>query len=228
VNEGMLARVVAALDVAGAVPLTRFTAGDGRAAGQVRIPIAVELVGPVTTGVDRLLNALAAFSRSGGQPCVVIDAGTAVTVDFIDRHGVFQGGVIAPGVSMMLGAMHTGTSALPAVASPRSREDVPAGPLGKNTVDAMTLGALNAVRGLAHVQIDAFAETAGRYPRVVATGGDAPILFENDPLVEHIVPDLPLMGMLAAWQIVSGSTEPAGAAVEEGADEDADDDAGED
>jgi pantothenate kinase type III len=87
------------------------------------------------------------------------------------------------------------------------------GALGKNTQQAMTLGALNSVRGLVRWQVERFAEMAGRYPRVIATGGDAPLLFEGDDLVEHVVPDLQLVGMVAAWALLHGG-EPAGESVE--------------
>ena len=64
------------------------------------------------TGVDRLLNAAAAWSIIN-QACVVVDAGTCVTVDFVDGEGTFHGGAIAPGAQMQLDAMHHGTNALP-------------------------------------------------------------------------------------------------------------------
>jgi pantothenate kinase type III len=83
---------------------------------------------------------------------------------------------------------------------PRTEADaVPAGPLGRNTRDAMLLGAIEAVRGLSHRMIDRYAEVEGGYPRVIATGGDAALLFREDDLIEHIVPDLVLIGMQTAW-----------------------------
>ncbi|MBL0922338.1 MAG: type III pantothenate kinase, partial [Phycisphaerales bacterium] len=62
---------------------------------------ALDASGAKTVGQDRLLAALAAF-EGVKQACVVVDAGTAVTVDFVDGEGVFQGGAIAPGASLML------------------------------------------------------------------------------------------------------------------------------
>lgn len=206
VNDTQLPRISSVCGSLG-LPLARLAATESHQGPikSMRVPVATDLTGPITTGVDRLLNVLAAYSRSGGHACCVIDAGTAVTVDYIDAHGIFQGGLITPGLTMMLGSLHAGTAALPTVTAPRSKENIPAGPCGKTTVDAMTLGAITAIQGLAHVQIDRCAENAGAYPRVIATGGDAPILFEDDPLIEHIVPDLSLIGMLTAWQIISGA-----------------------
>lgn len=167
------------------------------------VPIQTDLTPPITVGVDRLLCALAA-QRKGGEASVVIDAGTAVTVDFIDAFGMFRGGVIAPGIGMMLRSLHSGTDALPNLDQPVS---LPEGPMGKTTADAMVLGCASAVQGLTHLMIDRYAVANGGYPRVIATGGDAALLFEGDELVEHIVPDLILMGMHLAWQITIGEVE---------------------
>ncbi|HHN77577.1 MAG TPA: type III pantothenate kinase, partial [Phycisphaerales bacterium] len=98
-----------------------------------------------TVGVDRLLNAYAAFDRAK-QACIIVDAGTAVTVDFVDGEGVFQGGVIAPGVRMMLDALHQNTHALPSISF--QTPDPGRGPFGKDTSHAMRLGVRSAVVGL--------------------------------------------------------------------------------
>ena len=148
-----------------------------------------------TVGQDRLLCAVGASVRAE-QACVVVDAGTAITVDFVDGEGTFQGGIIAPGVQMMLDALHERTAALPKV--PFALPDRALGPFGKDTTHAMRLGVLNAARGLARHTIEQYAEAFGGYPQIVATGGDAPALFEHDDLVEHIVPDLQLIGIAEA------------------------------
>ncbi len=169
------------------------------------IPIAHTLTDESTVGQDRLLDALGAFARSK-QACVVIDAGTAITVDFVDGEGTFHGGAIAPGLGMMLRALHEQTAALPLVeltlelvpsVDPPMEGDEQT-PFGKNTAEAMSIGVVSSARGLVHLLIDRYAEFYNAYPRVVATGGDAATLFESDPLVEAIVPDLTLIGMLEA------------------------------
>ncbi len=162
----------------------------------LEVPIVNALEDDSTVGQDRLLCALGAFSRCE-QACVVIDAGTAVTVDFVDGEGVFQGGVIAPGVRLMLKALHEGTSALPNV----ELKEVPEGPFGKTTRAAILLGVLNSVRGLARTMIEQYATAYEAYPQIVATGGDAGLLFENDDVVEHIVPDLQLLGIGRACEL---------------------------
>jgi type III pantothenate kinase len=166
-----------------------------RVGRDLEVPIAHALRDGSTVGQDRLLCALGAFSRAR-QACVVIDAGTAVTVDFVDGEGTFQGGAIAPGLAMMLRALSEGTAALPLV-----RYEPPApgeGPFGKDTAGAMRAGVRAAVVGMVHELVDRYAESFGAYPQVVATGGDAHTLLADDPIVEHLVPDLQLIGLHAA------------------------------
>lgn len=158
----------------------------------IPVPLMHSLDDATTVGHDRLLCALGAYSRAG-QACVVIDAGTAITVDFVDGEGTFHGGAIAPGLQMMLDAMHKGTAALPQISF--EAPDPARGIFGKDTKHAMLLGVIASARGVARTLIDQYAEFYEAYPQVVATGGDAAFLFENDPLVEHVVPDLQLVGI---------------------------------
>jgi type III pantothenate kinase len=148
-----------------------------------------------TLGIDRQLNALAGFAIAKGA-CILIDCGTAVTIDFVDGEGVFHGGAIAPGAGMMLRALHEFTAALPLVEF--APPDPARGPFGKDTTHAMLQGAAASIRGMAHLLIDRYAEFYEAYPRVIATGGDAEALFSGDELIERIVPGLTLMGIQEA------------------------------
>jgi type III pantothenate kinase len=156
-------------------------------------PIGTCLDAGARPGIDRLLNAAAAYAKLK-QACIVIDAGTCVTVDFVDGEGVFHGGAIAPGVRMQLKALHEHTAALPAVDF-----SVPEGiAWGSNTRDAMLRGVYHGIRGMAWRLIEKYAEQYGGFPLVVATGGDAGALFSDDELVNQIVPDLVLRGVALA------------------------------
>jgi type III pantothenate kinase len=164
----------------------------------IHVPMRHTLEDPSTLGHDRVLCALGAYAKAQ-QACVVIDAGTAITVDFVDGEGVFHGGVIAPGLRMMLKALHEQTSALPLVEL--SQPDPARGPFGRDTRHAMLLGVRAAAIGVVHLLIDRYAEFYKAYPQIVATGGDALSLFEGDPIVEHVVPDLQLLGIATACRI---------------------------
>jgi type III pantothenate kinase len=158
------------------------------------IPFPTALDNDSSLGHDRLLNALGAYARAR-QACIIVDAGTAITVDFVDGEGVFQGGAIGPGLNMMLEALHEKTAALPSLRFEPVGDDQP---FGKQTHQAMLLGVQAAARGMVRHLIERYSEAYGAYPQIVATGGDARTLFENDDLVEAIVPDLTLIGMQAA------------------------------
>jgi type III pantothenate kinase len=186
VNDGVADRVSSAIE-------DQLTIEVYRVGDDVPVPIGQQLDPETLTGVDRLLNASAAFDRVK-QACVVVDAGTAVTIDFVDGEGTFHGGAIAPGATMQLHAMHQHTAALPDLAF-RAPD---AEPFGRNTAQAMLQGVFHGIRGMVQRLVEQYAEAYGAFPMVIATGGDAPVLFEKDELVNRIVPDLTLIGIAVA------------------------------
>jgi type III pantothenate kinase len=158
----------------------------------VPIPIGRQLDPETIVGDDRLLNAAAAHDQLH-QACIIVDVGTAVTVDFVDGEGTFHGGAILPGARIMLSALHERTAQLPEVAFARPQESI-----GHSTAQAMLDGVFHGVRGAVRELVERYAEFYGAYPKVIATGGDAALLFEGYELIEAIVPDLALRGMLVA------------------------------
>lgn len=154
------------------------------------LPLETDLDPESIVGVDRLLGALAAHTVTG-KACVVVDAGTAVTVDYIDAGGVFHGGAILPGVQMQLNSMHEHTALLPEL----HYEHPAAGAWGRNTNQAMLQGVHYGIRGAVRMLAERYAEEVGAYPQIVATGGDADALFTDDEFIERIVPNLTLMGI---------------------------------
>ena len=155
----------------------------------VPIPIGRQLDREAMVGEDRLLNAAAAYDVLQ-QACVVVDAGTALTVDFVDGAGTFHGGAIAPGGQLMLDSLHQRTALLPELKFARPEEA-----LGHNTAEAMRVGVFHGLRGTVRELVELFAEQAGSFPMVIATGGDGALLFEDYDLVDRVVPDLALMGL---------------------------------
>jgi len=156
----------------------------------VEVPVGRQLDPEAMVGDDRLLNAAGAFEVLQ-QACVVVDAGTAITIDFIDGAGTFHGGAIAPGAGMMLKALHEHTAQLPETTVAKPIEAI-----GHNTIEAMRSGMYHGLRGMVRELVEQYAEEAGVYPMIVATGGDAPLLFEGDALIDRIAPQLTLFGMM--------------------------------
>ncbi len=115
------------------------------------LPLVVKLPRPDMVGVDRLLDALAANRlRTPGHAAVVVDVGSAITVDLIDAGGAFLGGAILPGIAMSARALHEFTDLLPRIDMAELAEPPPA--LGTATVAALRSGlfwgAVGAVRQL--------------------------------------------------------------------------------
>ena len=160
---------------------------------QLDVPMKVKTEAPAETGVDRVLNMAAAFEQMG-KGCVVVDAGTAITIDCCNDAGEFLGGAIAPGVGMQLDALHERTAKLPRVTFERATT-----PFGVSTRDAILHGVFHGVRGMVKELTENYATALGYWPDIIATGGDAPKLFEGWELVHAIAPDLTLYGLALAY-----------------------------
>ena len=165
-----------------------------RVEADLPIPIGRQTDAEALVGEDRLLNAAAAFDVLK-QACIVVDAGTAMTVDYVDGAGTFHGGAILPGGQSMLDTMNAATAQLPAIELAKPDEAI-----GHNTTQAMLTGVFHALRGAVHELVEAYAEQTGGFPLVVATGGDANLVFRGYELVDRIVPNLTLTGMLVTWR----------------------------
>jgi type III pantothenate kinase len=160
----------------------------------LELPIKVLTEKPKETGIDRVLNVAAAYEQMG-KPCVVVDAGTAVTVDCCNEKGEFLGGAIAPGVRMQLDALHEKTAQLPRL----ERFEPPEEPFGRSTRGAILNGVYHGVRGMVKELVEMYATELGSWPDMIATGGDAETLFKGWELVHAIAPDLTLYGIALAY-----------------------------
>jgi type III pantothenate kinase len=150
---------------------------------------------PDTIGPDRLANAVA-VRQHFGAPSVVVDFGTAVTFDVVDRAGDYVGGIIAPGLAAMTDYLHEKTALLPRV---RIREVESA--IGKSTDHAMLVGAVHGYRGLVRELIGELKREL-RAPRlpVVATGGYAELIASRLKEIAAVEPLLTLEGLRLVWQ----------------------------
>lgn len=160
---------------------------------EIELPIKVLTDRPEQTGADRVLTIAAAYEQMQ-KACVVVDAGTAITVDCCNDKGEFVGGAIAPGVNMMLDALHEKTAKLPRVTF-----EAPKGVFGRSTEEAIRQGIYHGVRGMVKELVENYATELGQWPEIIATGGDAKALFEGWELVHAISLDLSLYGVALAY-----------------------------
>jgi type III pantothenate kinase len=160
-------------------------------ADPAELPLRILPAEPEKTGIDRLLDAVAANRRrAANRGAVIVDAGSAVTVDWLDETGAFAGGAILPGFRLMAKALHEYTALLPAIAPPR---DVPPLP-GTTTVAAMEAGLFWAAAGGAEAMIRHYQQQAASTIEVFLTGGDGPLLRCIFPDA-HLWPAMTLEGL---------------------------------
>ena len=161
--------------------------------GNAALGMPVRYPNKARIGADRLANALA-VRHLYGAPAVVIDFGTAVTFDVIDRSGAYCGGVIAPGLNMMTDYLHERTALLPRVEVREPRRAI-----GKSTEEAIRVGAVIGYRGMIREILGAVRKELQGGKKgplhVVATGGQAGIVARKMPEVAAVVPGLTLDGL---------------------------------
>jgi type III pantothenate kinase len=156
---------------------------------------------PGSIGPDRLANAVAARCLLGA-PAVVVDFGTAVTFDVVDRAGKYAGGIIAPGLSAMTDYLHEKTALLPRI---KMREITSA--IGKSTEQAMLIGAVHGYRGLIRgLILELKHELKAKKLPVVATGGYAQLIASKLPEITAVNPLLTLEGLHLVWNAHHGQT----------------------
>jgi type III pantothenate kinase len=188
VNRPAAARLVDWLKRAGATRVRELKHTD--------LPLAVEVARPDRVGLDRLANAVAANRiRQPDEPAIVIDMGSALTVDLVSAGGAFVGGAILPGIAMSARALDEFTDALPRV---EVNEPPPA--LGKSTDEAIRSGLYWGAVGAVRTLVWQLAE--GRDPQIFLTGGAGPIfagmLSVDSERMPQFVPHLTLAGIALA------------------------------
>ena len=146
---------------------------------------------PKDVGADRIANAMAGLALYPEKDLIIIDLGTATTVDAVTRDKEYLGGAISPGLKMSVTALTAGTAKLPSVEIAR-----PEKPCGSSTIEAIQAGLYYGHIGLMRELIRRFeAESfSGRKPIVIATGGFSR-LFESSGLFDEIIPELVLLGL---------------------------------
>ena len=156
---------------------------------EVPLPMKVDLPNPAKVGVDRILNAAAAYQRIN-DAVAVVDAGTAITVDCVSAEGVFLGGAILPGLSLSARILHQQTALLPEV-----KVDRPDWVYGKDTSQAIIAGIYYGALGAIRELVERYATELRAWPVAIATGGDGQLIRDGCDFIQTYVPDLTLLGI---------------------------------
>ncbi|MFH1886206.1 MAG: type III pantothenate kinase [Pseudomonadota bacterium] len=146
---------------------------------------------PMEVGADRLVNAVAAWKKYR-CPLIVIDFGTATTFDCISPEGAYLGGAISPGIGISAEALYARASKLPRV----EIFEPPRRAIAKDTAESMQAGIILGYASLVDGMTARIAgEMAPARPRVVATGGLAPLIAKVCSSIEEVEPNLTLEGL---------------------------------
>jgi len=160
----------------------------------IPLPITLWVNEPDKVGTDRLVSAAAAYAVAE-DAVVVADFGTAVTIDLVDDNGIFQGGVICPGLEISAQALKESTAQLPKVKITRPKE-----PYGKTTNQAINCGLYYSAIATLQEVIRRYAEKIGRWPHTVLTGSDAELIKDDCDFIDSYVPNLVIKGIALAYR----------------------------
>jgi type III pantothenate kinase len=182
------------------VMFTRYWAGLPHVIVEPGVRTGVPLLydNPKEVGADRIVNALAAYTRYGG-PAIVVDFGTSTNFDVVSVRGEFLGGALAPGIEISVDALATRAAALRKVELARPRSVI-----GKTTVEALQSGLLygfaGQVDGLVRRIVAELTKDGDAPVQVIATGGLAPLVLAESSTIGHYDPNLTLHGMRLVYE----------------------------
>lgn len=160
----------------------------------VRTGLAIHHDDPRMLGADRIANAVAARRLFGG-PAIVVDFGTAISFDVVDREQRFIGGAIAPGISTAADALVARAARLPTV-----EIDVPSDVVGASTVAALRSGIVYGFAGLVDGIVDRLSRKLGAGVTTIATGTVPAAVLEACSSIDHHDAWLTLKGLRLVWE----------------------------
>ncbi|MBE3520098.1 MAG: type III pantothenate kinase [Firmicutes bacterium] len=160
----------------------------------VRTGINIRYEHPKDVGPDRIANAVAAYQKYGG-PVIVVDFGTATTLDVISKDAEYLGGAIAPGILTATEALFEKTARLPRIELQR-----PPSAIGRNTVASMQAGIIFGFAGQVDELVRRVSRELGGKPYVVATGGLANLVAPESKTIQTVDPYLTLEGLYIVYK----------------------------
>ncbi len=144
---------------------------------------------PLTLGADRIVNAVAAYDKCRCS-LIVIDLGTATTFDYVDADGRYLGGAIAPGIMTAGEALFAKAAKLP-----RIDFAYPEHVIGRTTIESMQSGIVIGYVCLVEGIVSQMKTERGENPRVIATGGLAPLIMPHTQVIDEVDGQLTLRGL---------------------------------
>jgi type III pantothenate kinase len=163
----------------------------------VKAPIVNRYRIPSQVGQDRLVNAVAAYELYGG-PAIVVDFGTAVTIDLVSGRREYLGGLIVPGVEVALEALSSRAALLP-----RIKLEPPKEFLGRDTVSSMRSGIFFGYGALCDGLVRQLKVKHAPKAKVIATGGHCRLLAPFCKTVQTVNPNLTLQGLQISYEKIS-------------------------
>jgi len=160
----------------------------------IPLPMTLWVDEPDKVGTDRVVSAAAAYAVVE-DAVVVADFGTAVTINLVDKNGIFLGGVICPGFEISAKALKENTAQLP-----KAKVTRPKAPYGKNTTEAINCGLYYSAIGTLEEVIRRYAEKIDKWPQTVITGSGAQTIKDDCNFIDSFVPNLVVKGIVLAYK----------------------------
>lgn len=155
----------------------------------IKTGLNIQVDSPSQVGSDRIVVGVAALAEYK-PPLILLDMGTATTIDVVGRGNTYQGGCIIPGVRISLDALASRAAQLPGI-----NIDKPKKVIGKNTVDCMRSGIMYGTAAMMDGMLDRVEEELGEKTTVIATGGMAQFIVPLCKREIHLEKDLLLKGL---------------------------------
>ncbi|MDV2583232.1 type III pantothenate kinase [Alkalibacillus haloalkaliphilus] len=163
-------------------------------AGNVDASLKMVYPYPKEIGADRIVNAVGAI-KEYGAPLVIIDFGTATTYCYVNEHGEYVGGAIAPGINISTEALYSKAAKLPRIEITRPEQVV-----GTSTVEAMQSGIFFGYVGQVDEVVKRFKGQANETPTVVATGGLSKLIGKGSQTIDYVDTELTLKGLYEIYR----------------------------